>query len=54
VAYQTPLTIKETLEEISRGRYVLPAIQRELVWANEPSRMTRLFDSILRGYPQWR
>lgn len=51
MAYQTPLTIKETLEEISRGRYVLPAIQRELVWANEPSRMTRLFDSILRGYP---
>jgi hypothetical protein len=51
VAYQTPLTIKETLEEIARGHYVLPAIQRELVWASEPSRMTRLFDSILRGYP---
>lgn len=51
MAYQTPLTIKETLEEIARDRYVLPAIQRELVWANEPSRMTRLFDSILRGYP---
>lgn len=51
MAYQTPLTIKETLEEIARGKYVLPAIQRELVWAQEPDRMTRLFDSILRGYP---
>jgi len=51
VAYQIPLTIKDTLENIARGRFVLPAIQRELVWAQEPSRMTRLFDSILRGYP---
>lgn len=51
MAYQIPLTIKDTLENIARGRFVLPAIQRELVWAQEPSRMTRLFDSILRGYP---
>lgn len=51
VAYQIPLTIKDTLENIARNRFVLPAIQRELVWAREPERMTRLFDSILRGYP---
>lgn len=51
MAYQIPLTIKDTLENIARGRFVLPAIQRELVWAQEPDRMTRLFDSILRGYP---
>lgn len=51
MAYQIPLTIKDTLESIARGRFVLPAIQRELVWAQEPDRMTRLFDSILRGYP---
>jgi hypothetical protein len=51
VAYQIPLTIKETLENIAQNRFVLPAIQRELVWAQEPERMTRLFDSILRGYP---
>jgi hypothetical protein len=51
VAYQIPLTIKDTLENIAQNRFVLPAIQRELVWAQEPERMTRLFDSILRGYP---
>ncbi len=51
VAYQIPLTIKDTLESINRNELVLPAIQRELVWAQEPERMTRLFDSILRGYP---
>lgn len=51
MAYQIPLTIKETLEGIAQNKFVLPAIQRELVWAQEPERMTRLFDSILRGYP---
>jgi len=51
MAYQIPLTIKDTLENIAQNRFVLPAIQRELVWAQEPERMTRLFDSILRGYP---
>lgn len=51
MAYQIPLTIKEVLESIARQRYVLPAIQREFVWADEPSRMARLFDSVLRGYP---
>ena len=50
MAYQTPKTIKDTLEEIAQGRLVLPAIQRELVWANEPERMTRLFDRVLREY----
>lgn len=51
MAYQTPLTIKDTLESIAQTRYVLPAIQREFVWAQDPDRMCRLFDSILRGYP---
>lgn len=51
MAYQIPLTIKNTLESIAQHRFVLPAIQRELVWAQEPDRMKRLFDSILRGYP---
>ena len=51
MAYQIPLTIKDTLAYINQNKYVLPAIQRELVWAQEPERMTRLFDSILRGYP---
>jgi len=51
MAYQIPLTIKETLRGIADERFVLPAIQREFVWATEPERMARLFDSILRGYP---
>jgi len=51
MAYKTPITIKEALEDIAQNRFVLPAIQRELVWAQEPERMARLFDSILRGYP---
>lgn len=51
VAYQTPLTVKETLDRISRGKLVLPAIQREFVWVSDPDRMTRLFDSLLRRYP---
>lgn len=51
VAYQTPLTVKETLERVAQRRLVLPAIQREYVWATDPDRMTRLFDSLLRKYP---
>lgn len=49
--YQTPLTVKETLDRIARGRLVLPAIQREFVWVSDLDRMTRLFDSLLRRYP---
>lgn len=30
-AYHIPLTIKDTLENIAQNRFVLPAIQRELV-----------------------
>lgn len=51
MAYQTPLTIRKTLQRIGSKDYVLPAIQREFVWAREPERICRLFDSILRGYP---
>lgn len=51
MAYQIPLTIKDTLRGIADEKFVLPAIQREFVWATEPERMARLFDSILRGYP---
>ena len=49
MAFHTPITIKEALDNIHRHRYALPAIQRELVWSQR--QITRLFDSLMRGYP---
>ena len=49
MAFQTPITISKALEAIERGKYVLPAIQREFVW--QPKQIERLFDSLMRGYP---
>lgn len=49
MAYQTPITIKRALEAILDREYVLPAIQRELVWTTRKIEM--LFDSLMRGYP---
>src|SRR2546421_5677884 len=48
-AFQTPIIIREVVEEIHRKRYLLPSIQRELVW--EPDKITTLFDSLMREYP---
>jgi hypothetical protein len=47
--YETPITVKQALQRIERGEYVLPAIQREFVWGHE--RIIRLFDSLMRRYP---
>lgn len=47
--YQSGLTIKGALEDISKNLYVLPAIQREFVW--RPDQICRLFDSLMQGYP---
>jgi len=47
--YQSGLTIKEALESVSKNLYVLPAIQREFVW--KPEQISRLFDSLMQGYP---
>ena len=49
--YQTGHTIEKTLKEIYKNYLVLPAIQREFVW--RPTQITRLFDSLMRGYPFW-
>lgn len=49
MAFQTPVTIRKALEHISRDDYVLPAIQREVVW--RPDQIVRLFDSLVQGYP---
>ena len=37
------------ITQIDNKEIVLPAIQREFVW--EEDRITKLFDSIMRGYP---
>jgi hypothetical protein len=47
--YQSGLTIREALESVSKNLYVLPAIQREFVW--DPEQISRLFDSVMQGYP---
>jgi hypothetical protein len=49
LSFQTPITIAEALKRIQRRDLVLPAIQRSFVW--DEDQITKLFDSILRGYP---
>ncbi len=44
----TPDTIAATLKKLNE-KYLLPAIQREFVWA--PEQVIKLFDSVMRGYP---
>lgn len=47
--FKTPITVKDTVNFISSNGYLLPAIQRELVW--NVDQITRLFDSLMLGYP---
>jgi len=42
-------TIKDALDNIASNKYVLPAIQRELVW--DQDQICNLFDSVMQGYP---
>ncbi|MEV6519703.1 DUF262 domain-containing protein [Micromonospora chalcea] len=49
MAFQTAITIADAVKKIQRRELVLPAIQRAFVWNDD--QITRLFDSILRGYP---
>jgi len=41
--------ISSFITQIDNKEIVLPAIQRDFVWEEE--RITKLFDSIMRGYP---
>lgn len=47
--YKSDVTIYKILNGISEHEYVLPAIQRELVW--QPEQMCQFFDSLMQGYP---
>lgn len=49
MAFQTPLTINEVINNIHLKKYLLPSIQREFVW--NPNQITKLFDSLMRDYP---
>ena len=43
------ISIREALQNIESGHYLLPAFQREFVWKHTQIEM--LFDSLMRGYP---
>jgi uncharacterized protein with ParB-like and HNH nuclease domain len=49
MSFQTPINIADAIDNISRERYLLPAIQREFEWGSE--KIEWLFDSLMRGYP---
>lgn len=49
MAFETPITIKEAVENIHARKYLLPAIQREFVWSTDQIEV--LFDSLMRDYP---
>lgn len=49
MAYETPLTIFEVVQDISANKYILPAIQREFTWST--SQIEQLFDSLKQEYP---
>lgn len=49
MAFVTPITVKEVIENIDSRKYLLPDIQREVVWGTEE--MELLFDSLMRDYP---
>lgn len=44
-----PMTIDELLNLVEQDKLVLPSIQRDFVWGT--NRISRLFDSLMRGYP---
>jgi len=45
VSFQTPITVKEAIDNIHRKKYLLPSIQRELVW--EPQQIGSSEDDII-------
>lgn len=49
MTFQNAVTIENVLKKIHDKTYLLPAIQREFVWSTD--QITKLFDSVLRGYP---
>ncbi len=34
MSFQTPITIKEAVENIENNKFLLPAIQRKFIWSH--------------------
>jgi uncharacterized protein with ParB-like and HNH nuclease domain len=49
MSFQTPITIEEAVRNVHQKKYLLPAIQREVVW--DTDQIVKLFDSLMRDYP---
>lgn len=49
MSYETALKIADVVKDVHKGKYLLPAIQREFVW--DTYQIERLFDSLMRDYP---
>lgn len=49
MAFETAITVESTVKSIETRKYLLPDIQRELVWNTEQIEL--LFDSLMREYP---
>lgn len=47
--FQSPITIKDAIDNIHNRHFLLPAIQRKFTWSSNQIEM--LFDSIMHGYP---
>ena len=45
--FETPIPIRDAVQNVLDGKYVFPAIQLEFIW--EPVQIELLFDSLLRG-----
>jgi uncharacterized protein with ParB-like and HNH nuclease domain len=49
MAFQTPITIKEAIKNSHEKKYLMPTIQREVVW--NTGQIERLFDSLMPDDP---
>ena len=47
--FQVPISIDEAMQRIKNKEYLLPAFQRDFVWATK--QIERLFDSLMRDFP---
>jgi uncharacterized protein with ParB-like and HNH nuclease domain len=47
--FQSPITIQNAIDRITKNEFLLPAFQREFVWNSD--QIEKLFDSLMQGYP---
>jgi uncharacterized protein with ParB-like and HNH nuclease domain len=49
MSFFPPLSVSDAIDKIEYNQYLLPAIQRDFVWAH--TKIEMLFDSLMQGYP---